>query len=235
CCMPDAAEDDQTYELRLDFFWRCFPNGRDLYDPVTMNSACTGEKTVIDEGHKSYQVDTPHVLFLLYSSSSSITEFVQYQFYDKHFRCLCSLSKVVGKGASVVEDLIQLFLKRLQSIGLDNKQLYDPVTMNSACTGEKTVIDEGHKSYQVDTPHVLFLLYSSSSSITEFVQYQFYDKHFSFKQIWNIILFPFKNLKDPILERPSQMHLEDVLFLLERSIFKQLLGIGHFAGYCSSE
>ncbi|KAF5189536.1 Sister chromatid cohesion protein scc2 [Thalictrum thalictroides] len=38
-------------------------------------------------------------------------------------KCLCSLSKVAGKGASVVEHLIQLFLKHLQSIGVDNKQL----------------------------------------------------------------------------------------------------------------
>ncbi|PIA63024.1 hypothetical protein AQUCO_00200800v1, partial [Aquilegia coerulea] len=38
-------------------------------------------------------------------------------------KCLCSLSKVAGKGATVVEHLIQLFLKRLQSLGLDNKQL----------------------------------------------------------------------------------------------------------------
>ncbi|XP_042499640.1 sister chromatid cohesion protein SCC2-like [Macadamia integrifolia] len=37
-------------------------------------------------------------------------------------KCLCSLSKVAGKGASVVEYLIQVFLKRLDVLGVDNKQ-----------------------------------------------------------------------------------------------------------------
>ncbi|XP_022998261.1 sister chromatid cohesion protein SCC2 isoform X2 [Cucurbita maxima] len=38
-------------------------------------------------------------------------------------KCLCSLSKVAGKGASVVGYLIQAFFKRLDSLGIDNKQL----------------------------------------------------------------------------------------------------------------
>lgn len=38
-------------------------------------------------------------------------------------KCLCSLSKVAGKGATLVETLIQLFLKRLQALGFDNNQL----------------------------------------------------------------------------------------------------------------
>ncbi|XP_068654009.1 sister chromatid cohesion protein SCC2 isoform X2 [Aristolochia californica] len=37
-------------------------------------------------------------------------------------RCLCSLSKIAGKGASVVENLIQVFFKHLDSLGIDNKQ-----------------------------------------------------------------------------------------------------------------
>ncbi|KAJ4960537.1 hypothetical protein NE237_020447 [Protea cynaroides] len=37
-------------------------------------------------------------------------------------KCLCSLTKVAGKGASVVEYLIQVFLKRLDALGIDNKQ-----------------------------------------------------------------------------------------------------------------
>ncbi|KAF8408186.1 hypothetical protein HHK36_007328 [Tetracentron sinense] len=37
-------------------------------------------------------------------------------------RCLCSLSKVAGKGASLVEYLIQVFLRRLDALGIDNKQ-----------------------------------------------------------------------------------------------------------------
>ncbi|CAK9324104.1 unnamed protein product [Citrullus colocynthis] len=38
-------------------------------------------------------------------------------------KCLCSLSKIAGKGAWVVEYLIQVFFKRLDSQGVDNKQL----------------------------------------------------------------------------------------------------------------
>lgn len=37
-------------------------------------------------------------------------------------RCLCSLTKVAGKGASVVECLIQVFFKRLDALAVDNKQ-----------------------------------------------------------------------------------------------------------------
>ncbi|XP_073288840.1 sister chromatid cohesion protein SCC2-like isoform X1 [Primulina huaijiensis] len=37
-------------------------------------------------------------------------------------KCLCSVGKVTGKGASVVEYLIQLFYKRLDALGFDNKQ-----------------------------------------------------------------------------------------------------------------
>ncbi|KAH6830353.1 PHD finger family protein [Perilla frutescens var. hirtella] len=37
-------------------------------------------------------------------------------------KCLCSAGKVSGKGASVVEYLIQLFYNRLDSLGFDNKQ-----------------------------------------------------------------------------------------------------------------
>ncbi|KDP27227.1 hypothetical protein JCGZ_19926 [Jatropha curcas] len=38
-------------------------------------------------------------------------------------KCLCSLSRVAGKGAAVVEYLIQVFFKRLDAPGNDNKQL----------------------------------------------------------------------------------------------------------------
>ncbi|KZV25012.1 nipped-B-like protein [Dorcoceras hygrometricum] len=37
-------------------------------------------------------------------------------------KCLCSVGKVAGKGALVVEYLIQLFYKRLDALGFDNKQ-----------------------------------------------------------------------------------------------------------------
>nr|VDC85382.1 unnamed protein product [Brassica rapa] len=38
-------------------------------------------------------------------------------------RCLCSVSKLMGKGVSVVEHLLQFFFKRLESQGADNNQI----------------------------------------------------------------------------------------------------------------
>lgn len=38
-------------------------------------------------------------------------------------RCLCALSKVAGKGATVVEHLIQVFFKLLEAQAVDNKQV----------------------------------------------------------------------------------------------------------------
>ncbi|PSR87716.1 Nipped-B-like protein [Actinidia chinensis var. chinensis] len=37
-------------------------------------------------------------------------------------KCLCSASKVAGKGSAVIEYLIQVFFKRLDALGFDNKQ-----------------------------------------------------------------------------------------------------------------
>ncbi|XP_062150666.1 lipid phosphate phosphatase 2-like isoform X2 [Alnus glutinosa] len=38
---------------RPDFFWRCFPDGKDVYDTLG-NVVCHGVKSVIKEGHKSF-------------------------------------------------------------------------------------------------------------------------------------------------------------------------------------
>ncbi|KAF5735591.1 nipped-B-like protein isoform X3 [Tripterygium wilfordii] len=38
-------------------------------------------------------------------------------------KCLCSVSKVAGKGSTIIEYLIQVFFKRLDAPGTDNKQL----------------------------------------------------------------------------------------------------------------
>ncbi|XP_030452196.2 lipid phosphate phosphatase 2-like isoform X1 [Syzygium oleosum] len=38
---------------RPDFFWRCFPDGKDVYDQLG-NVICHGKRSVIDEGHKSF-------------------------------------------------------------------------------------------------------------------------------------------------------------------------------------
>lgn len=38
-------------------------------------------------------------------------------------KCLCSLSKIGGKGARLIQFLIQFFIKRLDALGVDNKQV----------------------------------------------------------------------------------------------------------------
>ncbi|OWM84642.1 hypothetical protein CDL15_Pgr027429 [Punica granatum] len=38
---------------RPDFFWRCFPDGKDVYDQFG-NVICHGENKVVDEGHRSF-------------------------------------------------------------------------------------------------------------------------------------------------------------------------------------
>lgn len=38
-------------------------------------------------------------------------------------RCLCSVSKLAGKGVSIVEHLLQFFFKRLEAQGADNTQV----------------------------------------------------------------------------------------------------------------
>ncbi|XP_047314760.1 sister chromatid cohesion protein SCC2 [Impatiens glandulifera] len=37
-------------------------------------------------------------------------------------KCLCSINKIAGKGATVVEYLVQVFFKRLDALGFENKQ-----------------------------------------------------------------------------------------------------------------
>ncbi|XP_078431144.1 lipid phosphate phosphatase 2-like isoform X2 [Wolffia australiana] len=39
---------------RPDFFWRCFPDGKSVFDSVTGGVICHGSKGVIKEGHKSF-------------------------------------------------------------------------------------------------------------------------------------------------------------------------------------
>ncbi|XP_058088978.1 lipid phosphate phosphatase 2 isoform X1 [Magnolia sinica] len=51
--MTDAIK-DAVGRPRPDFFWRCFPDGKADYDPVTGNVICHGVKSVIKEGHKSF-------------------------------------------------------------------------------------------------------------------------------------------------------------------------------------
>ncbi|XP_062110020.1 lipid phosphate phosphatase 2-like isoform X2 [Humulus lupulus] len=51
--LTDAIKDG-VGRPRPDFFWRCFPNGKGVFDPVTKNVMCTGNKAIIKEGHKSF-------------------------------------------------------------------------------------------------------------------------------------------------------------------------------------
>ncbi|KAG5532329.1 hypothetical protein RHGRI_026832 [Rhododendron griersonianum] len=50
--LTDAIKDG-VGRPRPDFFWRCFPDGVDKYDQWG-NVVCTGEDSVIKEGHKSF-------------------------------------------------------------------------------------------------------------------------------------------------------------------------------------
>jgi len=51
--ITDALKDG-VGRPRPDFFWRCFPDGKDVYDNITTGVICHGEKSVIKEGHKSF-------------------------------------------------------------------------------------------------------------------------------------------------------------------------------------
>ncbi|XP_031477329.1 lipid phosphate phosphatase 2-like [Nymphaea colorata] len=51
--ITDAIK-DAVGRPRPDFFWRCFPDGKDVYDTVTGGVICHGIKSVIKEGHKSF-------------------------------------------------------------------------------------------------------------------------------------------------------------------------------------
>ncbi|KAK1298810.1 Lipid phosphate phosphatase 2 [Acorus calamus] len=51
--ITDAIK-DAVGRPRPDFFWRCFPDGKAVYNNVTGNVVCHGVKSVIKEGHKSF-------------------------------------------------------------------------------------------------------------------------------------------------------------------------------------
>lgn len=51
--LTDAIK-DAVGRPRPDFFWRCFPDGKDFYDKVTTGVICHGKKADIKEGHKSF-------------------------------------------------------------------------------------------------------------------------------------------------------------------------------------
>ncbi|XP_057995725.1 lipid phosphate phosphatase 2 isoform X2 [Hevea brasiliensis] len=51
--ITDAIK-DAVGRPRPDFFWRCFPDGKGVFNNVTTDVMCTGVKSVIKEGHKSF-------------------------------------------------------------------------------------------------------------------------------------------------------------------------------------
>lgn len=51
--LTDAIK-DAVGRPRPDFFWRCFPDGKELYDNITSSVICHGDKSGIKEGHKSF-------------------------------------------------------------------------------------------------------------------------------------------------------------------------------------
>ncbi|XP_051146148.1 lipid phosphate phosphatase 2-like [Andrographis paniculata] len=51
--LTDAIK-DAVGRPRPDFFWRCFPDGIGAFHNVTGNVQCTGLKSVVKEGHKSF-------------------------------------------------------------------------------------------------------------------------------------------------------------------------------------
>ncbi|XP_004135078.1 lipid phosphate phosphatase 2 isoform X2 [Cucumis sativus] len=51
--MTDAIKDG-VGRPRPDFYWRCFPDGKGVFDRNTTGVLCTGDKNVIKEGYKSF-------------------------------------------------------------------------------------------------------------------------------------------------------------------------------------
>ncbi|XP_074295601.1 lipid phosphate phosphatase 2-like isoform X1 [Silene latifolia] len=51
--ITDAIKDG-VGRPRPDFFWRCFPDGKGVYNNITGVVLCTGNKSDIKEGHKSF-------------------------------------------------------------------------------------------------------------------------------------------------------------------------------------
>lgn len=49
-----VAIKDAVGRPRPDFFWRCFPDGVPKYNNITGGVICHGQRSVIEEGHKSF-------------------------------------------------------------------------------------------------------------------------------------------------------------------------------------
>ncbi|CAO1948391.1 unnamed protein product [Urochloa humidicola] len=51
--LTDAIK-DAVGRPRPNFFWRCFPDGKAVFDSITTGVICHGDPSVIKEGHKSF-------------------------------------------------------------------------------------------------------------------------------------------------------------------------------------
>lgn len=51
--ITDAIK-DAVGRPRPNFFWRCFPDGKEAFDPVTKDVVCHGDPKIIKEGYKSF-------------------------------------------------------------------------------------------------------------------------------------------------------------------------------------
>ncbi|EEF37504.1 phosphatidic acid phosphatase, putative [Ricinus communis] len=51
--ITDAIK-DAVGRPRPNFFWRCFPDGNEAFDPVSKNVICHGDAAVVKEGYKSF-------------------------------------------------------------------------------------------------------------------------------------------------------------------------------------
>ncbi|KAL2904770.1 Lipid phosphate phosphatase 2 [Bienertia sinuspersici] len=69
--ITDAIKDG-VGRPRPDFFWRCFPDGKGVYNNVTGDVICTGFKNVIKEGHKSFPRSFAGLGFLAWYLSGKI-------------------------------------------------------------------------------------------------------------------------------------------------------------------
>ncbi|KAM2539859.1 hypothetical protein TB2_025108 [Malus domestica] len=100
--LTDAIK-DAVGRPRPDFFWRCFPDGKDVYDKWG-NVVCHGVKSVIKEGHKSFPRSFAGLGFFSLYLSGKIQAFDRKGHVAK--LCIVILPLLVASlvGVSLVDD-----------------------------------------------------------------------------------------------------------------------------------
>ncbi|MQL94056.1 hypothetical protein Taro_026704 [Colocasia esculenta] len=74
--ITDAIK-DAVGRPRPDFFWRCFPDGKPIFDSINGGVVCHGERSVMNEGHKSFPRSFAGLGFLSWYLSGKIRAFDQ--------------------------------------------------------------------------------------------------------------------------------------------------------------